>query len=157
MSASPEPTSADGSRQQVTEELDRELGLVGAVALGVGTMIAAGIFVLSGLAVSNVGAAAIVAFLIAALVAAFTDAAAAVLAPVALGAAEQLGLNPYALLVTVMFGASASFLTPIGYQTNALVYAPGGYRFSDFFRVGLPLHLLLVGVATLLIPVLWPS
>lgn len=96
------------------------------------------------------------------LTAAFTEvmsnnAAAAVLAPVAMGAAEQLGLNPYALLVTVMFGASASFLTPIGYQTNALVYAPGGYRFRDFFRVGLPLHLLLVGVATFLIPVLWPS
>lgn len=85
------------------------------------------------------------------------NAAAAVLAPVAMGAAEQLGLNPYALLVTVMFGASASFLTPIGYQTNALVYAPGGYRFRDFFRVGLPLHLLLVGLATVLIPLLWPS
>jgi di/tricarboxylate transporter len=96
------------------------------------------------------------------LTAAFTEvmsnnAAAAVLAPVAMGAAEQLALNPYALLVTVMFGASASFLTPIGYQTNALVYAPGGYRFRDFLRVGLPLHLLLVGVATFVIPLLWPS
>lgn len=85
------------------------------------------------------------------------NAAAAVLAPVAIGAAEQLAVNPYALMVTVMFAASASFLTPIGYQTNALIYAPGGYRFSDFFRVGAPLHLLLVALATLLIPLLWPS
>jgi di/tricarboxylate transporter len=96
------------------------------------------------------------------LTAAFTEvmsnnAAAAVLAPVALGAAEQMGLDPYALLITVMFGASASFLTPIGYQTNALVYAPGGYKFRDFFRVGLPLHLMLATLATFLIPVLWPS
>lgn len=84
-------------------------------------------------------------------------ATAVVLTPVALSLAEQLGMNPYALLVTVMFAASASFLSPVGYQTNALVYAPGGYRFRDFTRVGAPLHLLLLGVAVTLIPVLWPS
>lgn len=85
------------------------------------------------------------------------NATAVVLTPVALSLAEQLGMNPYALLVTVMFAASASFLSPVGYQTNALVYAPGGYRFRDFARVGAPLHLLLLGVAVTLIPVLWPS
>ena len=79
------------------------------------------------------------------------------LTPVALGSAEQLGLNPYALLVAVMFGASASFMTPMGYQTNALVYGPGGYRYADYMKVGAPLNLLLAVVAALLIPRMWPS
>ena len=83
------------------------------------------------------------------------NAAAVVLAPVALGSAEALGLNPYALLVAIMFGASASFMTPMGYQTNAMVYGPGGYRFADYLRVGGPLNLLLAVVASLLIPRMW--
>ena len=66
-------------------------------------------------------------------------------------------MNPYALLVTVMFGASASFMTPVGYQTNVLIYGPGGYRFTDFLKVGLPLTLLLGIVVTFLVPVFWPS
>jgi di/tricarboxylate transporter len=76
---------------------------------------------------------------------------------VALGTAPELGLNPYALLVAVMFGASASFMTPVGYQTNALVLGPGAYRFVDFMRVGAPLNLLLLVTASLLIPLFWPS
>lgn len=84
------------------------------------------------------------------------NAAAVVLAPVALGSAEQLAMNPYALIVAVMFGASASFMTPMGYQTNALVYGPGGYRFTDYLRVGAPLNLLLALVASYFIPRMWP-
>jgi len=66
-------------------------------------------------------------------------------------------MNPYALLVAVMFGASASFMTPMGYQTNTLVYGPGGYRVTDFLKVGAPLTLLLTVVAALLIPIFWPA
>jgi di/tricarboxylate transporter len=84
-------------------------------------------------------------------------AAAIVLTPVALEVAAGTGANPYALLVAVMFGCSASFMTPIGYQTNAMVYGPGGYKFTDFLRVGGPLNLLLLVVATLLIPIFFPA
>ena len=84
-------------------------------------------------------------------------ATAVVLTPVAVVSAAQLGMNPYALLVAVMFGASASFITPVGYQTNTLIFGPGGYRFADFLRVGGPLNLLLGVTAALLIPLLWPS
>jgi di/tricarboxylate transporter len=85
------------------------------------------------------------------------NATAVVLTPVALVTAAQLDMNPYALLVAVMFGASASFMTPIGYQTNMLVYGPGGYRFVDFVRVGAPLNLILLVTASLVIPLFWPS
>jgi di/tricarboxylate transporter len=79
------------------------------------------------------------------------------LTPVAILAGLDAGLNPYSLLVAVMFGASASFVTPFGYQTNVMIYSPGGYRFSDFVKVGGPLSLLLLLVATIFIPVFWPS
>ena len=85
------------------------------------------------------------------------NATAVVLTPIALVTAQDLGMNPYALLVAVMLGASAAFLTPIGYQTNMLIYGPGGYRFGDFAKVGGPLTLLLLIAATILIPVFWPS
>ena len=80
------------------------------------------------------------------------QAAAVVLTPIAISTAASLGLSPYALIVAVMFGASASFMTPIGYQTNTLVYGPGGYRFSDYIRVGGPLNAILAVVAAFLIP-----
>jgi di/tricarboxylate transporter len=84
-------------------------------------------------------------------------ATAVVVAPIALLAAPELGMSPYALLVTIMFAASASFMTPMGYQTNVLIYGPGGYRFVDFLKVGTPLTILLGVLTTWLVPVLWPS
>ena len=84
-------------------------------------------------------------------------AAAVVLTPIALLVAQDLAINPYALLVSVMFGASASFMTPFGYQTNVMIYTPGGYRFMDFVKVGAPLNLLLVITAAIFIPMFWPS
>lgn len=85
------------------------------------------------------------------------NATAVVLTPIAIVTAQDLGMNPYALLVAVMFGASADFMTPIGYQTNTLIYGPGGYKFSDYPKVGGPLALLLLATATIFIPILWPS
>lgn len=84
------------------------------------------------------------------------NAVAVILTPIAVGLGLSLGVDPRALVVTVMVAASASFATPIGYQTNTLVYAPGGYRFTDFMRVGIPLNLLLALTASLVIPLFWP-
>lgn len=84
------------------------------------------------------------------------NAVAVILTPVAIGLALTLGVDPRPLVVAVMFGASASFSTPIGYQTNTLVYGPGGYRFTDFLRVGLPLNFIMAIMASLLIPLFWP-
>lgn len=76
--------------------------------------------------------------------------------PVAIELGHSLGLDPRGLVVAVMFAASAAFSTPIGYQTNMLVYGPGGYRFSDYLKVGIPLNLLLAATASLTIPIFWP-
>jgi len=76
--------------------------------------------------------------------------------PVAIELAIALGMDPRPLVVAVMFAASSAFSTPIGYQTNMLVYGPGGYRFTDFLKVGIPLNLLLACSASLVIPLIWP-
>lgn len=75
------------------------------------------------------------------------NAVAVVMTPIVLGIASQMGIDPRPLVVAVMFGASASFATPIGYQTNTLVYGAGNYRFSDFMKVGIPMNII-VGIAT---------
>ena len=71
-------------------------------------------------------------------------------------AATELGYNGFPFLIAVTFAAANAFLTPIGYQTNLMVYGPGGYRFTDYARVGAPLQLILAVVTTLSIAALWP-
>ncbi|MBI5896356.1 MAG: SLC13 family permease [Desulfobacterales bacterium] len=82
--------------------------------------------------------------------------AAVLMLPIAISTALSLGVNPKPFIVAVCLGASASFATPIGYQTNLMVYGPGGYRFSDYLKLGIPLDLLVIVGATLLIPIFWP-
>jgi di/tricarboxylate transporter len=84
------------------------------------------------------------------------NAAAVFFTPICLGVAAQMGIDPKPLLIAVTFGASASFSTPIGYQTNTMVMGPGGYAFRDYLRAGVPLNLIMWGTATLLIPIFWP-
>ncbi|SIN82204.1 SLC13 family permease [Vannielia litorea] len=84
------------------------------------------------------------------------NAVAVVVTPIAIGLATALGYDPRPLVIAVMVAASASFATPIGYQTNMLVYGPGGYRFTDFMKVGIPLNLTVGLLASALIPLIWP-
>ncbi|MGY6645982.1 MAG: SLC13 family permease [Salinarimonas sp.] len=83
-------------------------------------------------------------------------ATAAVMAPVALGAAETLGVSPDPLLMAVAVGASCAFLTPIGHQNNTLILGPGGFRFGDYWRLGMPLQIIIVIVAVPMILTVWP-
>ncbi|WP_296233067.1 SLC13 family permease [uncultured Pseudomonas sp.] len=83
-------------------------------------------------------------------------ATAAVMCPIALSAASQLGVSPDALLMAVAIGASCSFLTPIGHQNNTLILSPGGFRFGDYWRLGLPLEILVVLVSIPLLLWVWP-
>jgi len=111
-----------------------------AVAQGQASWLALGIILVGAMALSNV----------------VNNAAAAVLvAPIALGLSEQLGLAPDAALMAVAVGASCAFLTPIGHQSNALVMEPGGYRFGDYWRLGLPLSVVVTVVAVPVILWVW--
>ena len=84
------------------------------------------------------------------------NAVAVVITPLAISLGTALGIDPRPLVIAVMIAASASFATPIGYQTNMMVYGPGGYRFTDFLRIGIPLNLSVGLLASALIPVFWP-
>lgn len=84
------------------------------------------------------------------------NAVAVVYTPIAIELAHSLGVDPRPFVVAVMFSATLAFATPIGYQTNMMVYGPGGYKFTDFTRIGVPLNILLALVASLAIPLIWP-
>jgi di/tricarboxylate transporter len=84
------------------------------------------------------------------------NAVAVIYTPIAIELAEKLGHDPRPFVVAVMFSATLAFATPVGYQTNMMVYGPGGYRFTDFTKVGLPLNIIVMLVACALIPLIWP-
>ena len=79
----------------------------------------------------------------------------AVVFPIALSTSTSLGVSFLPFAIAIMMAASASFSTPIGYQCNLMVYGPGGYRFTDYFRVGIPLNLLMAAVSLVIVPLVW--
>jgi di/tricarboxylate transporter len=122
-----------------------------------------GVALLAGWLVGGVGALGPLAllagmFMLTALVGLFISntATAVLMAPVALAAAQQLGVSPYPFAMTVAIAASAAFATPVSSPVNTLVMAPGDYRFGDFVRVGTPLILLMLIITVLVVPLLWP-
>lgn len=82
-------------------------------------------------------------------------AAAVLLAPIAISTAEQIGVDPRPFLMAITFAASTGFSTPVGYQTNTMIYNPGGYRYSDFLRAGVPLNVIFCILSVIFIPRLW--
>jgi di/tricarboxylate transporter len=84
------------------------------------------------------------------------NATAVLLLPIAVSTAIGIGVDPKPFIIGVCFGASACFATPMGYQTNLMVYGPGGYRFTDYMKLGIPLNIFVVVASTLCIPLIWP-
>jgi di/tricarboxylate transporter len=110
--------------------------------------------------VGGLGSLAVIAgfFLLAALASQVmpNPAVAVLLAPIALNTANDLGISPYTLMMTVAVSASAAFLSPVGHAANVLVMGPGGYKFSDYIKVGLPLTIVTMVVVLLVMPLIWP-
>jgi di/tricarboxylate transporter len=77
--------------------------------------------------------------------------------PIAVAAADAAGAEPRGFAIAIAVAASASFLTPIGYQTNTMVYGPGGYRFTDYARLGWVFTLMVIVMTVVLVPLLWPT
>jgi di/tricarboxylate transporter len=146
------------------DSLDLEVLLIIASAIGIGATVES-----SGLAAAVAegigavaGATSVAVALLLLLVATLlltevvtNVASAALVVPIALDTAEALGADPRGWAVAVAVCASASFVTPIGYQTNTIVYGLGGYRFGDFWRLGLPISLLVITVALVAVPIVW--
>ena len=86
----------------------------------------------------------------------FLYATAAVMCPIAISAAAELGARPDSYLMAVAIGASCAFLTPIGHQNNTLILGPGGFRFGDYWKLGLPLEILVVAISMVVLPLVWP-
>jgi di/tricarboxylate transporter len=84
------------------------------------------------------------------------NATAVLLLPIAISTAIGIGVDPKPFIVGICFGASACFATPVGYQTNLMVYGPGGYSFIDYMKLGIPLNIFVVIASTLFIPLIWP-
>ncbi|MEJ5340235.1 MAG: SLC13 family permease [Thermogutta sp.] len=84
------------------------------------------------------------------------NAAAALMFPFALATAQELQVNPMPFVISVLTAASASFATPLGYQTNLMVYGPGGYRFTDYLKIGIPMNILVTVLTVTLAPLIWP-
>jgi len=82
--------------------------------------------------------------------------AAVLMFPIGMAMASELHVSPMPFVITIMIAASASFATPIGYQTNLMVYGPGGYRFGDFLKIGIPLNLIFLAITVALVPWIWP-
>ena len=82
-------------------------------------------------------------------------ATAIIMTPVALAVTQQMGVEPRAFIFAVAFAASASFITPVGYQTNLMVYGPGGYKFTDYLKVGFPLAIVFWIMAIIILPMIW--
>jgi di/tricarboxylate transporter len=123
---------------------------------GAAALLANGLTVLAGQlpSVLAVGLIMVVSMLVTPLL--HHAAAVLVMGPVAAAVAKNLGLGPDAFLMAVAFGAACDFLTPIGHQNSTLVMRPGGYRFSDYWRLGLPLSILVAVAGTWLIVWQWP-
>ena len=150
--------------RQAVDSLDLEVLLIIAAAIGLGAVVeASGLadVIADGINVIAVASGAVLALGVllvgtAILTEVVTNvASAALMVPIALATAERVGADPRGWAIAVAVGASLSFLTPIGYQTNTIVYGLGGYRFGDYWRLGLPLVVLWVLAASLLVPVIW--